>query len=228
MAGNYYFVSALPSLGDLGSAPPMTVAELRQHVSGSRRALAMVDAILLGSDLLERESFLAGETQDVAPAVLTPAQVRNEEPLPAHLATDDEPAGRGMASDAVWAAYFHWAAKTAAATGSAFLAGWVGHEVALRNALVTARAKALDLDPADYVVTPELAEADDDLAPLVAEWAAAASPLEGLRILDRGRREWLAGHEAWFSFADEELAAYAAKLMLVIRWHRLAHAHENT
>jgi hypothetical protein len=217
-SANYYRISALPALGDLGAPPPMGLAALREHVLGSARPLALVDAILLGDDLLQREAFLAGEIREVEPAVLAAAQARNEEPLPNFLATEEAAI---LASDAVWAAYFRHAAAVANRHASRFLAEWIAHEVALRNTLAAARAAALGLDPQDYLVASDLGGPDDDLRDLVREWSAAPDPLAGLRILDRARWAWLAEHDAWFSFADEELAAYAAKLVLVVRWHRL-------
>jgi len=223
MAGdNYYLVTALPALGDLGSAPPMAPADLRDHVREAGRARTLVEAILLGDDLLQRDAVLAGEVEKVVPAVLTPAQVRDEAPLPPYLAVEEEPPSPRIPSDAMWAAYFRHAAAVAARGASPFLAAWVAHEVALRNALATARAKALGLDPADYVVAPDLGRSDEDFAPLVSEWAAAGTPLEGLKVLDRARWNWLVEHDGWFTFGDAELAAYAAKLMLLVRWHRLS------
>jgi hypothetical protein len=221
---NYYLVSALPSLGDLGSAPPMSLAALREHLREHRRPLAVIDALLLGDDLLQREAVLAGETDSAAPSVLTAAQVRDEEPLPAVLAAEEDAPAPRIASDAVWGAYFRHAAAVAAREASGLLAKWVGHEVALRNALAAARAKTLGLDAADYVVAADLGSSGDDFGPVLNEWAAAANPLEGLRILDRARWHWLDEHEAWFTFGDDELAAYAARLMLVVRWHRLTGA----
>ena len=219
---NYYRVSALPALGDLGTPPPLTPATLREHVADSRTAGALIDVILLESDLLEREAFLAGEIREVEPSVLSPAQVRNEEPLPEFLAAEEEPGGPRVAADAVWAAYFRHAAATAARLSSSLLSEWIAFEVALRNALAAARARALELDPAGYLVTPDLGRSDMDVSPIVIEWSAAADPLAGLRVLDRARWTWLAEHEAWFSFTDDELAAYAVKLMLLVRWRRLS------
>lgn len=220
-AGNYYRISALPALGDLGSAAPFSLAAMREYVSDRPPARALVDALLVFDDLRQREAFLAGELKEVAPAVLTPAQVRNEEPLPAYLTAADGPSRR-VAADAVWAAYFQHTARVAARRGSTLLAEWTSHEVAMRNALVTARAQALGLDPAPYLVAPELAEHDADFSALISEWSAAPDPLAGARVLDRARWAWLREHDAWFSFGDEELAAYAAKLMLIVRWHRLS------
>jgi hypothetical protein len=223
---NYYFVSALPVLGDLGTPAPMSLADLEEHVAASPRPRALVDVLLLGHDLLEREALAAGEIHEVAPAVLTPAQMRNEEPLPPELAPEGEPAAHRVAADTVWAAYYRRAAAVAQQTGSPFLTAWVGYEVALRNALATARAKALGLEPADYLVAEDLGDPDPEFGLLLSEWAAAATPLAGLQILDEARWAWLIEHEAWFSFGDDELAAYAAKLILLVRWQHLTEARE--
>jgi len=225
--GNYYLVTALPSLGDLGSPPPITPAELVTHLAGASPR-EVVEAVLLSDDLLQRDAFLAGEVEEVEPAVLTPAQVQDEAPLPPPLApeTDEADARQGPASDTVWKTYFRHVAAVARRRGCPFLRAWVGYEVSLRNALATARAKALDLDPEPYTVAADLADPDADIQPLVSEWADAENPLAGLRVLDRGRWQWLADHDAHFTFADDELAVYAARLMLLVRWHRLEHAPE--
>jgi hypothetical protein len=223
--GNYYLVTALPALGDLGSPPPMGPADLVGHV-GDAGARPLVDTVLLSDDLLQRDAFLAGEVEGVEPAVLSAAQVQDEEPLPSYLAVaDEETSGReGPAGDAVWARYFRHADVVAQRARSPFLRAWVGYEVALRNTLARARAKSLDLDPEPYLVAPDLADPDADFASLVSEWTDAANPLEGLQVLDRVRWQWLHDHDAHFTFADDELAAYAAKLMLLVRWHRLEQA----
>jgi len=226
VANNYYRVSALPALGDLGTPPPISLADLREHLAEAGRAQALVEAILLADDLMQREAFLASEIREVAPAVLTAAQVRGDEALPDHLAPADEATPPRVASDAVWAAYFHHAAGVADRLASPFLAEWIAEEVALRNGLAAARAQALGLENAPYLVAADLGRSDEDFAAVISEWSAAADPLAGLRVLDRARWTWLVEHDGWFSFADDELAAYAAKLMLLVRWQRLsAEAH---
>jgi len=229
MAGrHYYLVSALPALPDFGSPAPMTTADLRDHVRPSARPAALVDTILLSDDLVQREAFLAREIDAPAPAVLAAEQVRDEAPLPAALAAAEEAAAPLVESDAVWAAYFRHAAEVAGKFHSALLAGWVSYEVALRNALVTARAEVLELNPADYLVAAELGRTDEDFSDLLAAWSSAPNPLAGQKILDRARWMWLTEHEAWFSFADDEVAAYAAKLVLLVRWERLSAAPERS
>ncbi|MBM4017688.1 MAG: hypothetical protein FJ288_05070 [Planctomycetes bacterium] len=220
---NYYRICALPVLGDLGTPVPIAPAGLLAHVAEAARPRTLVEAVLLFDDLVQREAFLAGEVREVTPAVLSAAQIRNEEPLPEPLAAEASPPPR-VAADAVWSAYFRHAAGVARREGSPLLAAWVAHEVTLRNALASARAQALGLEAGPYLVTAELGGAEEDFSPLVSEWAAAPDPLAGLRVLDRARWAWLAEHDRWFTFADEEFVAYAARLMLIVRWHRLSAA----
>lgn len=207
----------------LGSEPPILAEDFLDHLDEEEyvRPRELAQTIFLSDDLLQRDAVLAGENQESEPVVLTTAQLRDEEPLPDCLAdASGESSERRIAADAVWEAYFRHAVATAERWHSPFLRAWVGYEVALRNTLAEARARALELEPADYCVAPDLAEAGD-LSATVAEWAAAPHPLQAQRVLDQARLDWLIEHDAYFSFDDDELAAYAAKLLLFIRWHRL-------
>ena len=220
MAGrNYYMVTALPSLGQLGTTPPLTIASMLEHVAHRPIARVLVETLFLADDLLQRDAMLAGELEQAQPAVLTNPQLSDEQPLPAYLAAPEQATPRRVAADAVWADYFQHAADVAKRTGCRFLGKWVGFEVALRNALVAERAKALDLDVHEYLVEPQLA-AEADLATTINEWAAAPNPLAGMKVLDQARWRWLNDNDAWYSFVDDELAAYAARLMLLHRWDR--------
>ncbi|MBS3733391.1 MAG: hypothetical protein KGY99_00495 [Phycisphaerae bacterium] len=226
---NYYLLTMLPALGDPGAAPPLTPRELRRITAEADGPLVLVDTVLLADDLRLRDAVLAGEvdatTNDAlrSPAVLGSDQLRGEAPLPAHLTGGETDTGNASARtgvDAVWEAYFRHAAATARQTGSEFLAAWVEWEVALRNALARERTKALELVAEDYLVAPDLA-GDEEVSEAVIAWTSAANPLDGLRALDRWRWHWLVAHDAYFSFADDEVAAYAAKLSLLRRWERL-------
>ena len=57
---HYYLVAALPSLGELGTAPPWTAADLLAHVDQVGGPTEVVAALLLGDDLLQRDALLAG------------------------------------------------------------------------------------------------------------------------------------------------------------------------
>jgi len=227
---NYYILSHLPGLGGFGSEPTVSAVELADQVAFDATAGELVRAVLLGDDLLMRQSVLAGElkAQDVSPAVLTLRQVRDEEPLPVELsvAKQEEGAERQVV-DRLWSAYFNYGGAVARRGGSELLLGWLSFELALRNELAEARAKALELEGQDYVVRAALAGSDYDFGPLLTEWASAATPLAGLRVLDRARWGWLEEHGSWFSFGYDELVAYAAKLMLLHRWGRVARAEQG-
>jgi len=227
MGQNHYLITSLPALGELGSDPPMTGAEFLVHLADSPGAAKLVETLLLADDLLQRDAVLAGEMDQPSPAVLTAAQLADEEPLPDYLVPPEQAQPRRVAGDAVWGAYFRRAGDMAGSRRWRFLGDWVGFEVALRNALAEHRAKALGLDAHEYLVEPELS-ADIDLSATISAWAGAADPLAGMKVLDRARWQWLNENDAWYSFRDDELAAYAARLMLLERWQRLARAADET
>jgi len=223
--GNYYLTTALPTLGELGSDAPLSLSALFELVAVAPRPAALVEAVLLGDDLAQRQAVMSGEIDQAEPIVLSVAQVRDEEPLPEALAVSEtDSATARLPADAVWSAYFHYVVAVARQFDSEFLAAWVGYEVALRNALATARAKRLHLNASDYLVAEALGSTDERLDALVNEWASARDPLEALRVLDRARWDWLVRHDKWFTFGNDELAAYAAKLVLLHRWGRLTKA----
>ncbi len=220
---NYYLLSALPLLPEIGSPPPLTLASLYDQVSESPGPMELVEALILGDDLIQRDALLAGEIEQVEPVVLSAAQVRNEEPLPPYLAImqqDSQPEQEKQV-DVLWESYFSRIASVARRLESVFLGSWVNREVCLRNALAQERAKTLGLEPADYLVGIEKFSCDEDFTSVVNEWASVENPLEGLKILDKNRWAWLSENDSWFSFKDDELAAYAAKLILLNRWQRL-------
>lgn len=225
MAGKlYYLLTSLPTLGEIGTAPPMGCAEMLDQVGPNTRPGQLVGLIFLSDDLIQREAFLAGEIQQVEPTVLDLAQVRNEAPLPEFLgfAEEDtaEPSPRSLETDRVWAAYFRHTAEVARREDCSFVQHWVGMEVALRNALAQERAKRLGLEPVDYVVVPELADTEIDFTEMLREWASAPTPLVGWRVVLRSRWDWAQAHEAWFSFTEDEVLVYAMRLLLLSQWQR--------
>lgn len=223
--GNFFYITALPNLGELGEKPGISPAEMLSFLSDQPVLRSIASVIFLQNDLLEREAFLAGEEKAVAPVVLTQGQVQNQEPLPGELGevSEEEASGR-ISADITWDLYFHRAARVARETGSEFLARWVRYEVSLRNAIVVERSKRLGLDASRYVVARELGESGEDFRGVIAEWSAASTPLAGHRVLTQARWQWLKENDAWFTFENDELAAYAAKLMLLHQWHRLIEA----
>ncbi len=221
----YYYITSLPALGDPGTPPPMGFADLREWLADHRRASELVGCLLLLDDLRQREAYLSGEVTDVDPAVLSVSQMLNRSPLPEYLAPEPDEtdaAPRLVAADELWEAYFRHAAQWAERWESPFLTAWVAREVALRNALAAARAERLGLEKADYLVAADLAAEGEDFAGLLGEWDAAPTPLAGHRRLLRAQWDWLAEHDAHFTFDEDELPVYAARLMLLTQWQRVA------
>ncbi len=227
----YFVITSLPALGKLGSSPPIGLAELVDLVGAQGPRAKLVGTVVLLDDLLQREAFLAGELREVEPAILSVPQVRNEVPLPEYLRAPEfgasETQVRVIEADALWESYFRYAARVAEELQSPFLHGWVRFEVGLRNALASTRAKRLGLEELGYLVATDLADPSDDFSEIIGEWAAAPNPLNGLRAVIRGRWDWLEAHDRWFSFAEDELAAYTVRLMLLQQWLRTAPQEER-
>ena len=234
----YYYITSLPALGELGSVPPIKFRELREYLADTPQRQELVSCLFLSDDLLQRQAFLAGELEEVSPAVLSEKQTRGRTPLPEfllppiHNIRHDSPETARNASphqaltndhitvDETWNAYFHHAVRTAQRYRCSFLSTWVRHEVTLRNALVSLRAKRLELDEANYLIATDLAEVDDLLEQRLSDWETADTPLAGHQALIRVRWDWLAEHDRYFTFQDDELAAYALRLMLLKQWCR--------
>jgi hypothetical protein len=129
--------------------------------------------------------------------------------------------------DMTWEAYFRFADHAGQVLHSPFLREWVGYEVALRNGIAARRAQDLGLEGGSFALAPELARGD--VIRDIAEWVTAASdnPLSGQRALDRARWRWLDENTGHYSFKDDEIAAYAARLVLARRWARINEVIES-
>jgi len=228
---NYYLLTALPGLGELGSDPPLSPQAMLEMLAPDAGPCELASVIFLSDDLQLRQAVQAGEVspQEAEPIVLSAEQVRDEAPLPPSLIGEDSesaPADQAqLGVDRVWAMYFAHGARLA--TASNMLAEWVRYEVGLRNALASARAKALGLDAERYLVTPELGCEDNQYTNVLGEWSAAPNPLAGLQVLDSARWAWIGEHDGWFTFKNDELVAYAARLVILHRWKRIAAAQHQ-
>jgi hypothetical protein len=197
----------------------MSPPDLRVIVSDSSAA-PLVDVILLSDDLRQRQAIVAGELAHAVAAVLEPAQIAGQATLPDFLTREETGEALSPSVDRLWGNYWHHAAAVARRRGSTFLRGWVGLEVALRNGVAVARARSFSQPAAAHLVAPELGENEQLIELGIAGWAGAADPLAGLRSLLRTRWEWATREEPSFSFSDDELAAYAVKLLLLRDWRR--------
>jgi hypothetical protein len=221
-----FLLSSLPELEALGTPPPLSKLEYLERITDVHGPVSSVQMILLSDDLMLREALLADEftVDQVEMAVLNSAPVDDSNDLPDYLLPDETESqdNARVAVDALWQRYFLHAHALAHHTGSTFLKSWIGFEVALRNGLVIARAQGLNLDPTPYLVTPELADSGLDTHAVISAWSSAPNPLAASETLDKARWEWIEEHGRWYSFQADELEAYAAKLILMHRWRRIA------
>ena len=225
-----YLLSVLPSLEPIGSVPPMGKTAFLEQVIGSKGPVRSVEILLLSDDLMQYQALLAEEIEKdrIDLAILSLDKAEDESVLPDFLlpevtseGDEKENENERATTDQIWARFFHHAAKVAKREHSPFLKAWIGFEVGLRNALVTARARKLELDPETYLVAPELADKNVDYSSIISAWSSASDPRTAQEILDKARWNWLEEHEGWYSFSDCEIEAYAAKLVLLHRWRRI-------
>ena len=179
MLDHYYYLASLPALGELGSEPSMGFAELLEHLEENRARHPLVGSLFLLDDLLQREAFLAGELEDVDPAVFSIQQVRNESPLPEFLASvpniqresparHRRPAVGGL---------FPSRGRPGPTAGEP-LSGRLGRlRGGAAQRLGRGAGQRLGLDETDYVVAADLASASDEVTEAVTAWASAATPL---------------------------------------------------
>ena len=220
----YYLMATLPALGELGSVPPIGLAELAEHAAESPKMKRLVESVLLADDLMQRDAFMAGEVKEVEPVVLSEEVARNEARLPEYLVSSDTQHDYDAQVDPVWHEYFRHVTELGCREGNGFLPRWAGFEIGLRNRLVEERARRLELDAARYRVATDVIPDEgsvDDCSDAIRRWVAATTPLEGLRELIRVRWEWLDRNERWFSFSEDELLVYAARLLLLEQWQRV-------
>jgi len=220
-----YLLTVLPALEPMGSIPPMSKRDLLEQVAGSNGPVRTVEMLLLSDDLTQYQALL---TEEIGPdeadsAILSLGKAENEAVLPDFLLSEESTEEQDDRSsiDAIWSRYFHHAASVAKRERSSFLKAWIGFEVGLRNALVTARAHTLELDPTTYLVAPELDDKDMDYSHVVSAWSAAANPLAALEVLDKWRWDWLDERGRWYSFSACEIEVYAARLVLLHHWRRI-------
>ena len=235
---NIFALTYLPAPDELSDPPAISCADFIAMLVDDAEMLRPFElsrAIILSDDLLQRDAHLAGEIDPAneadpkasPPIVLTTLQLSDEEPLPEYLMLPESIESAKIAADVVWEAYFRYAMSIGKKWNSKFMIAWVGFEVALRNALAEERAKALDLEPTDYFVAEDLADTSADFSTLMNEFSAAPNPQAAQRAMDQGRWNWLKENDEYFSFGDDELIAYAAKLMLQQRWSRLTELQET-
>jgi hypothetical protein len=230
MAKPYYILSMLPTIESLGAPAPLTAREFLDLFEPDDPLRGDIEALFLTEDLLLRQATLAGrDCNGFAPAVLSRGQITGELDLPEALIverTDD--AMRFIApEDALWERYYEWLADLAKTRRSKFLSEWTRFEVGLRNALAAYRADALDLDVSGYLIAESLGGDQSEFAAILNDLQTGETPLDQKEILDLARWAWLNEHDEWFTFDEDEILAYAVRLLLTTRWERINDAADE-
>ena len=224
-----YLLSFLPTLEQIGSIPPLSKQAFLEQVFDSNGPVDTVEILLLSDDLMQYQALIAEEIEQnqIDLAILSLDKAEDKAVLPDYLlpkvTTEEQHEEQSMrlSIDGIWERYFLRAASVAKRAHSNFLKAWIGFEVGLRNALVTARAQILELESEAYHVAPELADKKIEYHQIVSDWSGASNPLNALRVLDEARWDWCEVHGGWYSFGACEIEVYAAKLLLLHRWRRI-------
>jgi hypothetical protein len=109
--------------------------------------------------------------------------------------------------------------------GPETLKRWISFEVALRNELVRARAGRKRIDPLKFIRREDAPSASISHVAMAAY--RSVSILEGEKILDQARWEFLEGlgFEHYFDF--DYLLIYALKLKILERWDKIQKADKD-
>lgn len=208
----YYLLALLPPLPALGDAPPLGMAELLRIIDQERisdaRLLAEAfkfQAQLMQAATLKLLGYSAGDTAGTysfgpdSPPVLIELFLR-----------DPNEIGEDVWFTELWVehlGFFHSVGKT---LGCPLLCRWAAWEKALRLQLQAARSGG----DTDLKVN---ATDSHDHRELIAAWRAATDPMDGEKILDQARIDFIEAESRRYSFGIDELAAYFLKLSLLTR-----------
>lgn len=102
---------------------------------------------------------------------------------------------------------------------------WVIFEVALRNELVRARASRQKADPLKFIRLPDFPDMQISHTALAAY--RSTSILEGERILDEARWNFLESLSLGHYFDFDILLIYALKLKILERWEKIQQADKQ-
>jgi hypothetical protein len=215
-----YLLTALPPLTDREAPPAMSVAEFRDVV-GATAAGPLTDAVLLADDLRLMQSIAAGADPESQPEpwVLNSAQLRGDAPLPFPFGDD------GIGSDGLWLAYWQWAGELARHLDSDALQAWVAWEALLHGTVMNWRAQTQGRSVQWPAVLKRLVSGEQtdliEAADLEVALGHSDNPLASQQAVDAARWDWLEARDPRFTFSNDELVIYAARLALATRWQRI-------
>ena len=113
-----------------------------------------------------------------------------------------------------------------AAVSMASLKQWSNFEMALRNELVRARAGRKKIDPLKFLRLPDSPQAETSHLAMIAY--RSTSILEGEKILDQGRWNFLESLSLGHYFDFDYLLVYGLKLKILERWDKIQKADKES
>lgn len=113
-----------------------------------------------------------------------------------------------------------------AAVSIASLKQWGNFEIALRNELVRARAGRKKIDPLKFLRLPDSPQAEISNLAMIAY--RSTSVLEGEKILDQGRWNFLETLSLGHYFDFDYLLIYGLKLKILERWDKIQKADKES
>ncbi len=216
-----YLLTALPPVSRRTEPPVLSVAEFRAMIPAGALA-TLVDAVLTADDLRLWPGLVADASDQPPPVVLEPAVMRGESS--ADQALGEWPRAEG---DERLLGYWEWVRTQAQDHASQSLAEWVAWEVLVAGTVRAWRAQTHGSDGTWPPALSALASSDAGDQALASELAGALrqaeDPLAVQTLIDDIRWRWLDDHDHRFTFRDDEVVLYAARLALAWRWHRILH-----
>ncbi|MBN1944310.1 MAG: DUF2764 family protein [Bradymonadales bacterium] len=220
----YRLMSIMLKLPEVPDVPPI---ELKAAVDQIMEAVDEADrrgvvALLEFLDCRNLEARLQGVEVFDDRAVFSRAALEERVDLPAYMTDFLELYESGAIAesypfDALWRAYFGHLLRVAEEARSSFLQEWAGFEITLRDALVLLRAEDLG-EKGEPRLSGVLTEEGESHLTLLSAYAEASNPLEGERVLDRGRLKKIEAISGIDPFSADAVLAYLAALLILDRW----------
>jgi len=212
-------LSTLPALPDeVQEKVPIALDQFwwRVRMESDMPLRRLVEAVLLMRGAINIVMALEGKEASYF-ASLSRAEVRGPEFYPEFAETVPAESGPSAAvADQLWENYFRYALDTAATYGSTLLAAALRWEIGLRNAIVTRRASALDIDAKERLVLEDEGLSIENYDPLFEKIdLARAAPRDIERALGQVRLEKLDELSPWASTDREAIVSYAIKLLIL-------------
>jgi hypothetical protein len=218
----FYLMTFLPALPNLGEplAEEDALARIRDEAD---------ENLLLFADLLDTENLIEQTAMQHYVAANSDYRPELPERWPEHFRKTFNRFRE--ISEAEWlnevfTAWFNLMIELSGQIGSELLANWAKWEFSLRTGLRIERIRQSTSHNQDFSqIIPEFMHDPDfivDHAAIIESWKGTSDPMQGEKLLDQYRIDYLRSQGTGYSFAIEELVAYMLELRIHNRYARLS------